>query len=232
MWQRLSLIAFITCAFFLLAACGGRGGPVPYEPVNFGKPDDMSASASLVPGPQRLGALDKVKITVFQSEDLSGEFQVDNTGKIDFPLIGAVAAQGKTTEELRQTLASRLGERYLQNPNVQVSLISQNEQIITVDGSVNGPGVFTVKGPTTLMRAIALARGAAPDANLSRVVVFRTINGERMAGAFDLADIRRAKVEDPVIYGNDIVIVDGSRAQRLFSQLMGSIPLLSVLRPY
>jgi polysaccharide export outer membrane protein len=192
----------------------------------------MSSAANFVPGPQRLGALDKVKVTVFQSPELSGEFQVDSSGKIDFPLIGAVGAQGKTTEELRQILASRLSEKYLQNPNVQISLTSQNEQLITVDGSVNGPGVFSVKGPTTLMRAVAMAKGAAPDANISRVIVFRTINGERMAGAFDLAAIRKAQAEDPLVYGNDIVIVDGNRAQRLFSTLMGSLPLLSVLRPY
>jgi polysaccharide export outer membrane protein len=77
-----------------------------------------------------------------------------------------------------------------------------------------------------------MARGTSREANPSRVVVFRTIRGERMAGAFDLQDIRRAKAADPVIYGNDIVVVDGSRARALYSDLMNSIGLLSVLRPY
>jgi polysaccharide export outer membrane protein len=82
------------------------------------------------------------------------------------------------------------------------------------------------------MQAVALAKGTTEDANIRRVIVFRTINGERMAGAFDLADIRRAKAKDPTIYGNDIVIVDGSRAQKLFSQILSTLPMLSVLRPY
>jgi polysaccharide export outer membrane protein len=82
------------------------------------------------------------------------------------------------------------------------------------------------------MQAIAMAKGTTQDANPSRVIVFRTIRGERTAGAFDLADIRRAKAEDPVIYGNDIIIVDGSRARSLFRDLMSSFPLLSVLRPF
>ena len=66
----------------------------------------------------------------------------------------------------------------------------------------------------------------------SRVVVFRTIQGEKMAGAFDLQDIRRAKAEDPIIYGNDIVIVDGSRARAVYRDLMSTLPLLTILRPF
>jgi polysaccharide export outer membrane protein len=77
-----------------------------------------------------------------------------------------------------------------------------------------------------------MAKGTTEDANPSRVVVFRTIRGEKMAGAFDLQDIRRAKAEDPVIYGNDIVIVDGSRARQVYRELMGSLPLLSIIRPF
>jgi polysaccharide export outer membrane protein len=82
------------------------------------------------------------------------------------------------------------------------------------------------------MRAVALARGASEDANTNRVVVFRTIKGQRMAAAFDLAAIRRASAEDPVIYGNDIVVVDGSRARSIFGYVMASLPILSIFRPF
>lgn len=229
---QLLTILLLAAALLVLGGCNTRGGSVPYEPATFGRPDNESIAPSAEQGPLRIGALDKVKVSVFQVPDLTGEFQVDSSGSIDFPLVGAIPAQGRTPEELRQLLTARLGERYLQNPNVQVSLSERSEQHITVDGSVNSPGMFVVKGTTTLMRAVAMAKGTSADANPSRVIVFRTIRGERMAGAFDLSDIRRAKSEDPVLYGNDIVIVDGSRAQKLFSQLMGSLPLLSILRPY
>jgi polysaccharide export outer membrane protein len=231
LFQRLLLLVLGSAAVLAVAGCtSSRGGSVPYEPKDFGRPDVESVAPPS--GPQRIGPGDKVKISVFQVEDLSGEFQVDTAGNINFPLIGTVAAQGKTAAELSQAIGDRLEERYLQSPNVQVSLTETTAQTITVDGSVKQPGVFPVQGTTTLMKAIALARGTAEDANLSRVVIFRTINGERLAGAFDLQAIRRAQAADPVIYGNDIVIVDGSRARALFRDLMQTIPLLGVLRPF
>ena len=227
--RRLLKHAVVVVAL-VVAACAGRGGPVPYDPKGFVAPDVEAqpvASAS-----QPIGALDKLNVTVFQVESLSGEFTVDAAGRIDYPLLGSVQAQGRTTEELGRQLAASLSQKYLQSPNVQVAIKERAEQTITVDGSVRNPGVFTVKGPTTLLQAVAMAKGTSEDAKPSRVIVFRTIRGERMAGAFDLQDIRRAKAEDPVIYGNDIVIIDGSRARQVYRELIGSLPLLTVLRPF
>jgi polysaccharide export outer membrane protein len=222
-----SLIVAGSC---LLASCAGRGGSVPYEPQGFMAPDFQAEPIASANTP--IGALDALQVSVFQVEALTGEYQVDESGQIDYPLLGMVQAQGRTTEELGKALASGLSQRYLQAPKVNVSIKERAKQKVTVEGSVNQPGVFEVTGPTTLLQAVAMARGTSREANPSRVVVFRTIRGERMAGAFDLQDIRRAKAADPVIYGNDIVVVDGSRARALYSDLMNSIGLLSVLRPY
>jgi polysaccharide export outer membrane protein len=220
----------IVAAALLVAACTGRGGSVPYEPTGFVAPDAQAQPVASAAMP--IGALDTVAIKVFQVESLSGEFKVDQAGKIDYPLLGSVQAQGRTTSELGQQLAASLSQKYLQSPNVQVAIKERAEQTITVDGSVHQPGQFIIKGPTTLLQAVAMARGASEDANPSRVIVFRTINGERMAGAFDLQDIRRAKSEDPAIYGNDIIIVDGSRARQVYRDLMSTLPILTILRPF
>lgn len=225
----LFLLLFIAMA--VLSACAGsRNADVPYDPAAFGRPDVEAmpvAEAAAVIGP-----LDKLEITVFQVENLSGEFQVDSAGQISFPLIGAIPVGGKTVMEVSRDLERQLGSKYLQDPKVQVALKEASEQTITVDGSVKQPGVFEIKGTTSLMKAVALARGVSDDANPKNVIVFRTINGERVAGAFDLADIRSAKAKDPLIYGNDIIIVDGSRARSLFRDLISTIPMLGVLRPY
>jgi polysaccharide export outer membrane protein len=233
--RNFSLSGLMTRALLVVAAlaaagCTGRGGSVPYEPAGFKAPDTEGqpvASAS-----QPIGALDTITVSVFQVESLSGEYKVDANGKIDYPLLGSVQAQGRTTQELREQVAAALSQKYLQSPNVQIAIKDRAEQTITVDGSVRSPGQFIVKGPTTLLQAVAMAKGTSEDANPSRVVVFRTISGEQMAGAFDLQDIRRAKAKDPVIYGNDIVIVDGSRARQVYRDLMSTIPLLTILRPF
>ncbi len=53
-----------------------------------------------------------------------------------------------------------------------------------------------------------------------------------MAAAFDLQAIRRAEAEDPPIYGNDIIIVDGSQARQMFRDLLSAIPLIGIFRPF
>jgi polysaccharide export outer membrane protein len=54
-----------------------------------------------------------------------------------------------------------------------------------------------------------------------------------MAAAFDLAAIRRAQAEDPLIYGNDVVIVDGSRARSILRDVLGTaLPIFAVFRPF
>lgn len=221
--------ALLVVAALAAAGCTGRGGSVPYD-TTMTAPDTQSQPVANASHP--IGALDTISVAVFQVDSLTGDYKVDAQGKIDYPLLGSVQAQGRTTEELRAQLAASLSQKYLQSPNIQIAIKERAEQTITVDGSVKNPGQFIVKGPTTLLQAVAMAKGTSEDANPSRVVVFRTIRGEKLAGAFDLQDIRRAKAEDPIIYGNDIVIVDGSRARAVYRDLMSTLPLVSILRPF
>lgn len=215
-------------ALFALTACAsGRGGPVAYNPDNFGAPDVEATALSATE--QRIGPLDKLKISVFNVAEMSGEYQVNSAGNISYSLLGSIPVAGKTADELASTLASRLNEKLYRNPKVQVAISAPAEMNVTVDGSVKSPGTFPIKGTTTLMRVVALASGMAEDANPSRVIVFRTVGGKKMAGAYDLQAIRRAQEPDPTIYGNDVVIVDGSRARRLFKEIISTVPLLGIL---
>ena len=231
LFRRLLRGAVVAAAALAMSACAaGRGGTVPYNPVGLTAPDVQAEPVAAAAQP--IGALDALNISVFQVESLTGEFKVDANGKIDYPLLGEVQAQGRTTEELRQTLATGLSQKYLQSPNVQVAIKERAEQKVTVDGAVAQPGVYVVKGPTTLIQAVAMARGTTQDANPSRVYVFRTIKGQRVAGAFDLKMIRRAQAEDPTIYGNDIVVVDGDKSRAMIQTLLQTVPILGLLRPY
>ena len=225
----LLMLVALTGAAALSACSSGRGGKVPYDPATFSAPDTETMSVS--PGQERIGPLDKLRIDVYQVENLSGEFRVDAQGKVQYPLIGQLDAQGLLPSELGQQIAQKLGERYLRSPSVQVAILEQTEQTITVDGAVRSPGVLPIKGSTTLMRAVALAKGTTEDANPSRVVVFRTVNGQRMAAAFDLKSIRRAEAKDPVIYGNDIVVVDGSSYRGIWRDIMAALPLVGYFAP-
>jgi polysaccharide export outer membrane protein len=213
-----------------LGGCSTRGGPVPYNVQNFGAPDTPKPSD--FQQAYHIGPADVLTVNVFRVPNLSGDLEVDATGNITMPLLGPVPVQGKTNIEVASDLADRLGSKYLQSPEVQVTVKSSPRQKITLDGAVKQPGQYPVIGTTTLVQSIALAGGTADDSNIKRVVVFRTIDGQRMAAAFDLSQIRKGLSPDPTIYGSDIIVVDNNQWRGRFRDIVQSMPILALVRPF
>lgn len=230
---RAALLLVALAASTTMTACANkRGGTVPYDvdPASFGRPDEEALP--VIPVNQKIGPADVIDVRVFQVAELSGEHRVDLNGYINMPLIGPILAQGKTAEELGQHLADRLGAKYLRSPNVNVMMKSSVARTITVDGSVGSPGVYPIAGKTTLIKAIALAKGTGEGANPRRVIVLRDIAGQRTAAQFDLQQIRRAEALDPEIYGNDIVIVDGNTSRSAYREILNALPLVGLLNTF
>ncbi|HVM99014.1 MAG TPA: polysaccharide biosynthesis/export family protein [Caulobacteraceae bacterium] len=177
-----------------------------------------------------IGPEDKLRIRVFQVKDLSfDEEEVDANGQIELPLIGKVQAGGKTTAQLRDEIAQRLGEKYLQSPQVSVSVAESASLKVTVEGEVKTPGVYQIKGRTTLMQAIAMAGGPNDQADLHRVAVIReAADGMRKAAICDYQAVRDGRAGDPIIEGNDVVVVDGSTMKTLWSNLMKNLPIFTL----
>lgn len=225
----LSLLAALATA--AMSGCAdSRGGPIPYGVTGFGVPD----SPELVPleAGYKIAPMDRLTVRVFRMPDLSGDYEVDLAGNISMPLIGELRAYDLTTAQLDDELTRRLGEKYLENPDVSVGIKESTRRNVTVDGAVARSGSYPVSGPMTLMQAVAAAGGAREDANVRRVAIFRTISGQRQAAAFDLASIRRGEAPDPPVYAGDIVVVDGSAIKAAQKQLFQSFPLLSIFRPF
>jgi polysaccharide export outer membrane protein len=181
-----------------------------------------------------IGPFDKVTVDVYGVPDLSRTVQVDAGGQISLPLAGTIEASGKTTGELAGLIEARLRGQYIRDPHVTVNTDTVN-QMITVDGAVNQPGSYPVQGRMTLMRAVANARGLTEFANTNYVVVFRRVNNQDLAALYDLRSIRQGIYADPEVYANDIVLIEESRARRIFKDLIQSsslitTPLLAVLR--
>lgn len=223
-------IIVIAVAAALMSGCADkRGGPIPYSET-FAAPDAPTI-APLEAG-YRIAPLDTISVKVFKMPDLSGDYEVDLTGQISLPLIGEVRAVELTTAELDRHLTDKLGERYLENPDVSVGVKASTRRSVTVDGAVNKAGSYPINGPVTLMQAVATAGGTSPEANARRVAVFRQIEGKRQAAAFDLVSIRRGEAEDPAVYPGDIVVVDGSSVKAVHKQILNSLPVLSIFRPF
>lgn len=214
-----------------LAACGSTpmadnaqiGTPLP-------PPDTTQVQVSGATE-YHIGPMDVLDISVFQVADLTRTVQVDAAGQITLPLVGQISVAGKTVTQVQTDIAAKLAAKYLQSPDVTVFVKEYTSQKVTVDGSVNQPGVYAISGKTTLLQAIAMARGADRDANLKRAVIFRTINSQRMAAVFDLAQIRAGRMDDPEIFGNDVVVVDRDGMKSVLRGITGAVPVFSVFRP-
>jgi polysaccharide export outer membrane protein len=226
---RLAL-AVVACALLSGCIAGTRGGPIPYNPQNFNAPDAPTTVA--LEEDYKIAPLDVLHISVFQVNDLSGDYDVDLTGTISLPLIGSVKAVDLTTRQLDQKITQLLSEKYLQHPDVNIAVKSSSTRNVTVDGSVRQAGIFPVTGRLTLLQVIAMAHGTDENANPHRVAVFRTIQGQRMAAAFDLTTIRRGQAEDPRVYSGDIVVVDGSRIRGTWATVLQTLPLLAIFHPF
>ena len=93
------------------------GRTIPYDRP-FAAPDEPSIAP--LESDYKISPMDKLTIKVFKSEDLSGDYDVDLTGKISMPLIGEMEAANLTTAELDQKISEKLGEKYLEHPDVSV----------------------------------------------------------------------------------------------------------------
>lgn len=206
--------------------------PTPAESTQLQRVADKFTSMSK-PGSAtyKVGPQDVLEVSVFKVPELSKTVQVSESGSINLPLVGEVAAAGKTAQEIERDLTKKLGAKYLQSPQVTVFVKEYNSQRVTVDGAVRKPGVYPIRGETSLVQAIAMAEGTDTNTASSNVVVFRTVDGQRSAARFDLADIRDGKATDPIMKEGDVVVVDTSTGKMMLNVLLRApfsafVPLL------
>ena len=192
-------------------------------------PDQTGMALDLIS--YRIGPLDVIRVEVFGAPELTREAEVDAAGNFSLPLAGAVVAAGRTPAELSGAIAAQLRERYLKNPQVSVNIVKAQSKTFTVDGAVREPGLYPIVGRMTLQQAIARARGADQVANLNNVVVFRTVGTQKVAALFNLKDIRAGRLEDPQIYGNDIIVVGESAARKLVRDFGNMFPVVGQFVP-
>lgn len=189
----------------------------------------QSGPAAPIGAQYLIGPTDLLRLTVFQVPDLSfEEIRVDSAGNLDLPLIGSVVAAGKSPTDLASEIETRLGERFLRHPRVSIVVSEAASQKVTVDGAVTKPGVYLMRGRTTLLQAIAMAEGATRVADLDQIAVFRMDGDRRQVAVFDLAAIRGGSATDPVLQGDDVVVVDTSRLSAVWRDTLATLPALSV----
>jgi polysaccharide export outer membrane protein len=147
-------------AGLLLLACAACVG----GPMAAGDPAD-----EVVVQEYRLGPGDQLRIAVFGEPNLSGEFLINPSGSISYPLVGEVAATGKTVNEFAAALSEVLRGGYVRQPSVTVEVSSYRPFFIL--GEVGAPGTYPYAAGLTVMNAVATAGGFTYRADTGRVYI-------------------------------------------------------------
>ena len=156
----------------------------------------------------RIGPQDLIEVKVFQAEELNHVTRVDSEGYASLPLLGQQKLGGLTVDQAETLIEQGLAEAYLQNPSVTVFIQEYESQKITLEGWVKDPGVYPMKGKTTLLQAIALANGLDRLADGEEVAIFRRVGDGKIAGyVVNLHQVRTGELRDPVLSPNDVVVV-------------------------
>jgi polysaccharide biosynthesis/export protein len=114
---------------------------------------------------------DVLDITLWNQQELSGEFRVNSEGSFTFPLIGRVQARGQTPRDLEQELRRRLVDGYFNRPQVSVAIKQYRQQEVHVIGEVRQPGTYALSGEITLVAALARAGSTTESAGHEAVIV-------------------------------------------------------------
>jgi polysaccharide export outer membrane protein len=174
-WRRLSLsLLFLVVVSLLSVAQASADDKVAYK----------------------LGTADKIRVTVFNEPDLSGDFDVNDQGAIALPLIGQVEAAGKTVAEFQAEITQKFGATYLVNPRVSVAVLNYRPFFIL--GEVKNPASYPYVNGMTVINAIALAGGYTPRANKEKIVIKR---------ANDPSATEQSVSEDAPVLPGDVIRV-------------------------
>jgi polysaccharide biosynthesis/export protein len=187
------------------------------------QPASGAAFANAEATEYRISQQDILQISVFQVNDLNNAVQVSQDGNISLPLVGKVQVAGKTTSETEQIIAGKLKQKYLQSPQVSVSVKTYGKRI-TVSGAVGGPRVLADDGNTTLSQAIANAGGVAEIGNSQRVHIARSKDQHVQDDIYNLDDIQAGTIPDPLLRGGDIVVVEQSGVKVALKSIASLMP--------
>ncbi len=119
----------------------------------------------------KLGAEDKITITVFGEKDLSGDFKIADDGTISMPLIGTVSLQGLTLRDAEEKIKTQLRQGYLKKPDVSIEVLAARPFYIM--GEVRRPGSYNYVSGMNVIQAVAISGGFTYRANKKYVEVLR-----------------------------------------------------------
>lgn len=130
--------------------------------------------------PYRLDSGDQIRLIVLESDPISGEYTVGDTGTISIPLLGAIVARGRSVKELEGDITEALRKEYFERANVSVEIKSFRPFFVL--GQVSKPGQYSYQAGMNVLTAVAIAGGFTQRAVTDRMSIVRTTDGNAQEG--------------------------------------------------
>jgi len=155
----------------------------------------------------RLGRGDTFEVRVYQEPELTGLYRVTAEGTFDFPFCGRVAVEGRTPNDVADTLRTCLA-KMIKDPQVVVVAKEVNSRKVFVFGLVQRPGTFLFEDNMSVIQAITLAGGLAQYANPNKTSVLRLDDaGQEQKYVVPVDDITQGRSSNFYLQPGDIVFV-------------------------
>jgi len=232
--RKFALVASAAALLSTTSACykgpQPEVGPVVTEPVVALGQDDYKVYPS---DTYTLRPNDVINVSVFREAELSlNTVPISATGEISFPLLGPVQVAGLTATQLEAQLEQMLNARYLRYPDVTVNVVQYGSHLVTVEGSVNAPGLYNFSPGTRLSGAMALANGVSRIADQSEVAVFRQTSDGMAIAKFDYLAVQSGTMMDPELQPGDRIVVGLNYLSQYWQDALMALPVFAWFRRF
>lgn len=181
------------------------------------------------PNTYLLRPTDRISVTVFREPDLTVEaVRIGVEGNVSLPMLGSIPASGMTAKQFEQDLTRRFAALGLKSPMVSVNVTEFASHLVTVEGAVEKPGVYSFQPGARLSGAIAMAAGPKRVAKVEQVAVFRESPEGIMIAKFDYKQIRQGTMLDPVLEPGDRVVMGTDGLSAFWEDLIKTLPAFGV----
>jgi len=180
---------------------------------------EKSASGSATKAPEptatviadadyRIGPQDVLRIDVWKEPDISRTIPVRPDGKISLPLLNDVQASGLTAMQLAASLRDGLS-KFLNNPQVTVTVTEINSRRVYLTGEVNRPGALPLLPNMTVLQALSSAGGFTQFARLKSIYIMRTENGKQVKHPFNYKEVVKGNLAEQniLLQPGDVIVI-------------------------
>jgi len=172
---------------------------------------------------------DRISINVFREPDFSVEdVQLGVEGNVSLPMLGSIRAAGMTTAQFETDVTRRLAAVGLKSPMVSVNIKEYASHLVTVEGAVKTPGVYSFQPGARLSSAIAMAEGPERTAKVDQVAFFRETPEGMMIAKFDYGQVRQGTMLDPILEPGDRVVMGTDGLTVFWQDLLKALPAFGI----